>query len=146
MGGENKQFRWTALFRDGHVIEQPLGNRKETLAALKQLTDYMYGTPENPRKHYLVWFKMENGEQEFIVSFDSDGDAYINTSDGKMIMTEFKIRSAHLVFIPEDMMAVLGFCGVNTCDAYDGKWLLIKDDGTYELASENELQHGMIRA
>lgn len=146
MGSKNKQFRWTALFRDGHVIEQPLGNREETLAALKQLADYMYGTPENPRKHYLVWFKMENGEQEFTVSFDSDGDAYIDTSDGKMIMTEFKIRSAHLVFIPEDMMAVLGFCGVNTCDAYDGKWLLIKDDGTYELASGNELQHGMIRA
>ena len=63
-----------------------------------------------------------------------------------MRVSQSEIRSAHLVFIPEDMMAVLGFCGVNTCDAYDGKWLLIKDDGTYELASENELQHGMIRA
>lgn len=83
--------------------------RDETLAALKLLADYMYGTPENPRKHYLLWFKMEQGDNIFTVSFDSDGDAYINTSDDKMIMTEFKIRSAHLVFIPDNMTAVLDF-------------------------------------
>ena len=145
MGGGNKQFKWTALFRDGHVIEQPLGGRDETLAALKLLADYMYGTPENPRKHYLLWFKMEQGDNIFTVSFDSDGDAYINTSDDKIIMTEFKIRSAHLVFIPDNMTAVLGFCGINTCNEYDGKWLLINDDGTYELASENEPNRDMIR-
>lgn len=142
--GENKQFRWVALFRDGHVIEQPLGSREDTLAALKLLGDYMYGTPDNPRKHYLLWFKLTNDEREFVVSFDEDGDAYINVDDGKMIMTEFKIRSAHLVFVPDNMMALLGFCGVNTCDKYDGRWLIVNQDGNYELASLNEPQRDMI--
>lgn len=142
--GENKQFRWVALFRDGHVIEQPLGYLHDSLAALKLLGDYMYGTPDNPRKHYLLWFKLTNDEREFVVSFDEDGDAYINVDDGKMIMTEFKIRSAHLVFVPDNMMALLGFCGVNTCDKYDGRWLIVNQDGNYELASLNEPQRDMI--
>lgn len=144
MQGSNEQFSWKALFRDGHVIEQPLGSHDDTLAALQVLGNYMYGTKDNPSKHYLKWFKLEGNGRTFTVDFDSDGDAYISIDDGKMVMTDYKIRSAQLVFIPDEITTVLGFGGVNTCDQHDGKWVMIDSTGRYKLASQPQATHGMI--
>lgn len=139
MGGDQKPFGWIALFRDGHTIEQSAASEP---SAFQSLVDYLYGTPECPKKHYLLWFKITNGDQSFVVSFDRDGDAYIDLPDGKMIMTEFKIRSAELLYRMEKDRATgervyhLGFGGVNTCAEADGKAVVIREDGSYEMASE----------
>lgn len=141
MGGEiAKPFTWIALFRDGHTIEQ--AEAENDSVAFNDLVKYMYGTPEEPQRHYLLWFAITDGTTKYTVSFDRDGDAYIDLPDGKMLMTEFKIRSAELLYRMEkdratgERMYHLGFGGVNTCAEADGKAVVIREDGSYELASE----------
>lgn len=149
MGG---QFRWIALFRDGHVIEQgssdtPIDERQ---AALGRLFDYMQGTEHNPKKHYLLWFKLTNNEIEFIVTFDRDGDAYLTVPGGGMLMTEFKIRSAELIYMREhdkvlDTIAyTIGFGGINTCDKMDGRRVIVASDGSWTLARDLQPSCAMI--
>ncbi len=147
MGGEQKPFGWIALFRDGHTIEQ---SAESESSAFQSLVEYLYGTPEYPKKHYLLWFKITNGDESFVVSFDRDGDAYIDTPDGKCHMTEMKIRSAHLLYRSEYNRATgqteyqLGFGGVNTLGEVDGKYIVIDIDGNYRLVSDLSVEHDII--
>ena len=147
MGG-NQPFKWIALFRDGHTIEQSTASEP---SAFQRLVDYLYGTPANPKKHYLLWFKVTDGEHDFTVNFDRDGDAYIDTPDGKCWMTEMKIRSAHLLYsMQRDSFAdvtqfSIGFGGVNTLDEIDGKCLVIEGDGSYKLMAELPIDYAMIK-
>ncbi len=141
MGGEiKKPFTWIALFRDGHTIEQ--AGEENDSAAFRALTQYLYGTPEEPKRHYLIWFTITDGDSKHTVSFDRDGDAYITTPDGNMFMTDFKIRSAELIYRMEkdidtgERLYHLGFGGVNTCDETDGRAIVINSNGEYTLASE----------
>lgn len=141
MGGEiKKPFTWIALFRDGHTIGQ--AEAESDSAAFHALTNYLYGTPAEPKRHYLLWFKLTDGESDFIVSFDRDGDAYITTPDERMIMTEFKIRSAELLYRMEKDRATgarvyhVGFGGEDTCGDANGRAVQVNEDGSYELASE----------
>ena len=143
MGEKQKQFRWIALFRDGHTVEQPKDISPDSRAtAIKELFQYLHGTPSDPRKHYLIWFKVTNGEHDFTVQFDRDGDAYIDTPDGDCLMTEFKIRSAQLIYRREEDKAdgsiifMLGFGGVNTCGQVDGRCISINSDGIWESIAE----------
>lgn len=139
MGGEQKPFRWIALFRDGHTIDQSAAIEP---SAFQHLVEYLYGTPEDPKKHYLLWFKITNGDQSYVVSFDRDGDAYIDTPDGKCHMTEMKIRSAQLLYRSERDRATgateffVGFGGTNTRGDIDGKCIAINTDGSYRLISD----------
>ena len=148
MGGEIKPFTWIALFRDGHTIEQSAAIEP---SAFQHLVDYLYGTAADPKKHYLLWFKITDGEREFIVSFDRDGDAYIDAADGAMFMTELKIRSSHLLYHMErdhaTQLAIfrLGFGGINTCNEIDGKCLEIYPDGSYKLMGELPIDYAMIK-
>ncbi len=148
MGGEQKPFGWIALFRDGHTIEQSAASEP---SAFQSLVNYLYGTPEDPKKHYLLWFKITDGDSDFIVSFDRDGDAYINTPDGGMFMTGLKIRSSHLLYHMErdraTMQSVfrLGFGGINTINEIDGRCLEIYPDGTYKLMGELPIDYAMIK-
>lgn len=134
-----KPFTWIALFRDGHTIEQ--AEAESDSAAFSELAKYLYGTPEEPKRHYLLWFRLTDGERNFTVSFDRDGDAYITTPDERVIMTELKIRSAELLYRMEkdrvtgERQYHLGFGGVNTCGDADGKAVVISEDGSYEMAS-----------
>lgn len=147
MGGEQKPFGWIALFRDGHTIEQSAASEP---SAFQSLVNYMCGTPEDPKKHYLLWFKISNGELAYTVSFDRDGDAYIDTPDGKCLMTELKIRSAQLLYRSERDRATgeteyhVGFGGVNTRGDVDGKYIAIDIAGNYRLISELSMAHDMI--
>lgn len=140
MGGEiKKPFTWIALFRDGHTIEQ--AEAESDSAAFHALTNYLYGTPEEPKRHYLLWFKLTDEEMEFTVSFDRDGDAYITTPDERVIMTEFKIRSAELLYRMERDRAAdartyhIGFGGQDTRGIVDSRVIEITEDGSYTLAS-----------
>lgn len=148
MGGEQQPYRWIALFRDGHTIEQSAAIEP---SAFQRLVEYLYGTPEDPKKHYLLWFKISNDDEEFVVSFDRDGDAYIDTPDGGLIMTEMKIRSAHLLYRMvrdrETQVALfaLGFGGINTCGDIDGKCIMIAPDGSYKLMGELPIDYAMIK-
>lgn len=143
MGEKQKHFRWIALFRDGHSVEQPEDISQESrTVAIKELFDYLYGTEEDPRRHYLIWFKLCNGEDDFTVQFDRDGDAYIDTPDGDCLMTEFKIRSAQLVYQREEDKAdgsvvfIIGFGGINTCGVVDGRCISINNTGEWESIAE----------
>lgn len=140
MGGEiKKPFTWIALFRDGHTIEQ--AEAVSDSAAFDELARYMYGTADDPKRHYLLWFTLSDGERKFTVSFDRDGDAYITTPDERMIMTEFKIRSADLLYRMEKDRATgerlyhIGFGGEDTCGKIDSRVVEVREDGRYELAS-----------
>ena len=59
-----------------------------------------------------------------------------------MFMTDFKIRSAELIYRMEkdidtgERLYHLGFGGVNTCDETDGRAIVINSNGEYTLASE----------
>lgn len=139
-------FRWIALFRDGTTIEQPLvSGAMERRIALTELWEYLNGTIDNPKKHFLIWFKLINDNNEFTVQFDSDGDAYIDTPGGGCIMTEFKIRSSRLIYCREsngnEVTYLLGFGGMNTCGDDDGKAIIINDDGSWKLVSEMPTRH-----
>ena len=148
MGGEQKPFGWIALFRDGHTIEQSAASEP---SAFQSLVNYLYGTPEEPKKHYLLWFKISNGDTNYIVSFDRDGDAYIDAPDGRCFMTEMKIRSAHLLYRMErdratqDLDFHLGFGGIDTTGKIDGRCLAIAPDGSYKLMSELPIDYAMIK-
>lgn len=135
MGGEQKPFGWIALFRDGHTIEQSAASEP---SAFQSLVNYLYGTTEDPKKHYLLWFKISNGEHNYTVSFDRDGDAYIDTPDGRCHMTEMKIRSAHLLYQRNKIADTfhIGFGGINTAGHIDGRCLAINTDGSYKTMSE----------
>ncbi len=142
MGGEQKPFGWIALFRDGHTIEQSAASEP---SAFQSLVNYLYGTPEDPKKHYLLWIKITDGDSDFIVSFDRDGDAYIDTPDGKCFMTEMKIRSAHLLYQRVKDVFAVGFGGINTINEIDGRCLEIYPDGTYKLMGELPIDYAMIK-
>jgi len=152
MDGGVKPFRWIALFRDGHTIEQPAHDFSTAARqfALCNLFDYLHGTVDNPKKHYLLWFKLTNDELDFITTFDRDGDAYITTPDGRMYMTEFKIRSAELIYMREHnkqenvITHTLGFSGINTCDKRDGKQVVVAEGGSWSLATVLEHDCAMI--
>ncbi|ATW62251.1 hypothetical protein CQ476_50 [TM7 phage DolZOral124_53_65] len=143
----NKPFTWVSLFRDGHSVEQ--AGAQSDSAALQVLRDYIYGTPADPRRHYLLWFALDNGEYKFIVSFDRDGDAYISAPNGRMFMTEFKIRSAELVYRAEreagQCVHYLGFHGLNTCGNPDGRVIIVLPDGTYTSASGSASEHAIMK-
>lgn len=146
MGGQSP-FRWVALFRDGHTVEQTV-NRP---SAFQSLIDYMYGT-EDPlkRRKYLIWFKVFNEQTEYIVSFDDDGDAYIALPDGKILMTEFKIRSAQLIYQRERDIAtdertyLIGFGGVDSVGKMNGRAVEIGNDGRYKVVSLSDMQRDII--
>lgn len=148
MGGDHKPFKWIALFRDGHTIEQSAVNEP---SAFQCLVDYLYGTAANPKRHYLLWFKITDGDSDYTVSFDRDGDAYIDTPDGKCHMTEMKIRSAHLLYHMERDRATqqtvfaLGFGGINTLDEIDGKCIQINMDGSYNSMEVVPINYAMIK-
>lgn len=152
MDGGVKPFRWIALFRDGHTIEQPAHDFSTAArqVALCGLFDYLHGTIDNPKKHYLLWFKLTNGEREYIVTFDRDGDAYISMPGGSILMTEFKIRSAELIYLREHdresgaITHTLGFGGINTCDKPDGKQIIVASDGSWTLATALEPEYDMM--
>lgn len=135
-GNSKKSFNWIALFRDGRTIEQ--SGLDNTPAALNELAEYLYGTKENPKPHYLLWFMVTDGDKKFIVSFDRDGDAYIKTPDERIIMTEFKIRSAKLLFHTDKDQDThyVGFGGINTCGELDHRVIAIDNNGDYTLTSE----------
>lgn len=142
------------MFRDGTYLEQPDDDRyskhdesaEHNPSAFRDLLDYLDGTDENPKKHYPLWFRlMVNDEDEFMVHFDFDGDAYILCPDGNMLMTEFKLRSARPVYYRKmewlpatderECLAIgFGFTGKNTCDQFDGKVIEIYQDGRYIVA------------
>ena len=142
MAGEQKPFGWIALFRDGHTIDQSAAIEP---SAFQHLVEYLYGTPENPKKHYLLWFKITNGDQSYVVSFDRDGDAYIDTPDGKCHMTEMKIRSAHLLYQRVKDVFAVGFGGVDTTGKIDGRCIIINPDGSYETMGELPINYAMIK-
>lgn len=142
MGGEQKPFGWIALFRDGHTIEQSAATEP---SAFQSLVEYLYGTPECPKKHYLLWFKITNGDESFVVSFDRDGDAYIDTPDGKCHMTEMKIRSAHLLYQRVKDVFAVGFGGIDTTGKIDGRCIVINPDGSYKTMGELPIDYAMIK-
>lgn len=144
MAGGLKPFKWIALFRDGHTIEQSAASEP---SAFQCLVNYLYGTAKEPKKHYLLWFKISNGDQDFTVSFDRDGDAYVDMPDGRCFMTEMKIRSAHLLYQHNKItdMFHLGFGGIDTTGKIDGRCLAIATDGSYELMSQLPIDYAMIK-
>lgn len=137
---EKQKYRLSAVFRDGHTFELPVSALRELgseNSGLHALFDYMNGTGECPKKHYLLWFKLEDDDNEFTVSFDPDGDAYIDTPGGGCVMTEFKIRSAALLLyghtdIAGNTSLMFGFSGINTCGKQDGKLIHLFDDGSWK--------------
>lgn len=147
MGGEQKPFRWMALFRDGHTIEQQAAHDP---SAFQSLVNYLNGTPEDPRRRYLVWFKVTNDELDYTVSFDRDGDAYIDLPDGKMLMTEFKMRSAQLIYqkerdhLTDRLLFWIGFGGLDSRGVPGGRCISVLPDGSYKLAEVSAAQHAMI--
>lgn len=149
MKGNRKPFTWIALFRDGRSIEQAKSDSDS--AAFRALVDYLYGTPGDPKRHYLLWFTISDGESKFVVSFDRDGDAYINTPDGNLVMTEFKIRSAELLYRMEKdrensgRIFYVGFGGEDTRGVIDGKVIRISEDGSYVLTSVSLEEYAIIK-
>jgi hypothetical protein len=127
-----REYSWVATFRDGTIIEQSADIR----AAFCQLINYLYGTPELPKRHYLESFILKSDSNRFAVCFDFDGDAYIETPDDKILMTEYKIRSAALLYSTYRGLYHLGFGGINTCGELDGKFVLIQGD-QYMIADHN---------
>ena len=65
-------------------------------------------------------------------------------------MTEFKIRSAELIYLREHdresgaVTHTLGFGGINTCDEPDGKQIIVTSDGSWTLATALESDCAMI--
>ena len=111
-------LRWVGLFRDGTSYCSDENT-------LKELNDYITGTPEKPKRHFMLWFKVRIGDEEYTVSFDDDGDAYLDTPNGKMLMTEYKIRSASLIFYVDDNLIQIGYGGIDTTDRSNGRCVLI---------------------
>ena len=151
-GNTTTPFKWIALFRNGHIVEQQGDTKLERLASLQELIDYLYGNELlDPRKHYLVWFKVTNGLFTFTVSFDRDGDAYLDTPDGKMLMTEFKLRSAHIVYRREEELPshrvyhVLGFAGIDTTDQFAGRAIEIDQYGFYKTLTDIPREHAIMK-
>lgn len=149
MDGITAPYRWLALFRDGHAIDQ--AEAVDASAAFHELVPYLLGTDEDPRKHRMLWFKLTNDDTDFTVSFDDDGDAYISTHDGNMYMTEAKIRSAGVLYRriydreTELTTYAIGFGGINSYGQPDGKMLIIDPAGNYKLASHTEFKDVIIR-
>ena len=121
-------FVWTALFRDGHAIEQG-GNHEE---ALNRLAWYLHGDPHEftRRSHYLIWFKLydKDNTDMLTVNFDPDGDAYISLIGGHFVMTEHKIRSAELLYRIANDRVFVGFGGINSMGKLDAKVVVIIPD------------------
>ena len=130
-------FRWVGLFRDGTSFA---GDYSDLDTRLKELNDYITGTADKPKRHFLLWFKILLNGEEYTISFDNDGDAYIATPDGRMLMTEYKIRSASLVFYVDDNILQIGFAGIDTTDRPAGRSVLIDN-----LASNNLIATDIIR-
>jgi hypothetical protein len=126
-------FIWSAQFRDGTVINQT--DCADRIESLYKLFSYIYGTESNKHRHYLKKFSLENNDTRYTVAFDSDGDAYLLLPGGRMSMTEYKIRSAELLYkrtrndLTGDETYQIGFGGANTCDKMDGKIVEISGDG-----------------
>lgn len=139
VGRPQNRYRWTALFRDGHVIEQS----DDHDYSLVKLLEYTRGSGDNPKRHYLLWFKIndENGETPFTVDFDMDGDAYIFVTDGAMLMTNYKLRSANLLYNRELddnglPWITVGFGGINTMGMLDARAIRISPRGTYRIIKD----------
>ena len=120
---------WKALFRNGRLIECCNFEGEERI--VQDLVDYLYGTPDNPKKHYLEWFKLYVNGQKFTVDFDFDGDAYISTPDDRILMTDYKIRSSRPIYSRIQGVCCLGFEGINTCGDLDGKAVAVLANGDY---------------
>ena len=114
MGGDNI-VEWSAVFRDGTALSSVGDNLSSDYL---DLVDYICGTVDNPKKHYLLWASLLAGDALYRVVFDSDGDAYVVMDDGNMVMTNYKIRSAHLILDIDNK--ILGFGGDNTMGEFDG--------------------------
>lgn len=152
MGEKQKNFRWIALFRDGHSIQQLENSDTASRSmVIKELFNYLYGSDDDPRRHYLIWFKLTNGEDDFTVQFDRDGDAYIDTPDGDCLMTEFKIRSAQLIYQREEdkndgsIIFMLGFGGINTCGTVDGRCIILDQEANWKLMDGIPVKYAMIK-
>lgn len=130
-------FRWVGLFRDGTSFA---GDYSDLDTRLKELNDYITGTADKPKRHFLLWFKILLNGEEYTISFDNDGDAYIATPDGRMLMTEYKIRSASLIFYVDDNLLQIGFAGINTADKPDGRSILFDN-----LVRDNLISTDIIR-
>ena len=130
-------LRWVGLFRDGTSFA---GDYNDLDTRLRELNDYITGTADKPKRHFLLWFKVSLSDGEYVISFDDDGDAYINTPDGRMLMTEYKIRSASLIFYVDDNLLQIGFAGINTADKPDGRSVLIDN-----LVRDNLISTDIIR-
>ena len=130
-------FRWVGLFRDGTSFA---GDYNDLDTRLRELNDYITGTADKPKRHFLLWFKILLNGEEYTISFDNDGDAYIATPDGRMLMTEYKIRSASLIFYVDDNLLQIGFAGINTADKPDGRSILFDN-----LVRDNLISTDIIR-
>lgn len=131
-----KPLKWSALFRDGHAIEQG----EDHDYSLRQLKEYLHGSGDNPKRHYLLWFKLidDSGYCGYTVNFDLDGDAYIYTGDGDMLMTKYKIRSAELVYGREiddsgGGWITIGFGGLNTVGLLEAKAIKVTPHHTWKV-------------
>ena len=123
------KFGWQALFRDKRLIECLNFEKEEYF--VQDLVDYLYGTPGDPKKHYLEWFKLYVNGQKYTVDFDFDGDAYISTPDDRILMTDYKIRSSRPIYSRIQGVCCLGFEGINTCGDLAGKAVAVLANGDY---------------
>jgi len=123
------KFGWQALFRDERLIECPSFEEEEHF--VQDLVDYLYGTLDNPKKHYLEYFSLYVNGQKYTVDFDFDGDAYISTPDDRILMTDYKIRSSRPIYSRIQGVYCLGFEGINTCGDLDGKAVAVLANGNY---------------
>ena len=112
---KNDRVEWSAAFRDGTTVSSTGDNLSDDYLFL---VDYICGTLDNPKRHYLLWASLATGDALFRVTFDSDGDAYVTMDDGKIVMTNYKIRSSHLILDVDNR--IIGFGGDNTVGDFDG--------------------------
>lgn len=129
-------LRWVGLFRDGTSFAYDGSLDK----SLDKLNKYILGTVEQPKRHFMLWFKVRVGNDEFTINFDDDGDAYLHMPDGKILMTEHKIRSANLIFYADENILQLGFAGIDTTDQPNGKSIIIDN-----LVSNNTIATDIIK-
>lgn len=138
-------FVWTALFRDGHAIEQG-GNHEE---ALNRLVWYLHGDPHEltRRSHYLIWFKLydKDNTDMLTVNFDPDGDAYISLIGGHFIMTEHKMRSAELLYRIMYNKLFIGFGGLNSLGKLDAKVVVVNPNTSIKQARTATLLYDKLK-
>ena len=96
--------RFIAYFNNGRVIEQPADDRSVNYNPNADhnpsaFTDVLEERKKTRLVHFDLVGKNRNGETIVNrVVFEPDGDAYITLNDERMVMANFKLRSAKMFY------------------------------------------------